>query len=239
MSEHETHGAGARPANELRIASWNVHMGLHNDGGRNDLVTECKRLDVDVLVMQEAWWYGERSSDLVEQVATAMGAEAHVYTSPTPMRRYPAQWTVAVLSTLPSERLDDVPLVSMRNRARAMVRVRLTELDITIAGAHLDGIHSARRRPDIWQRQRVDFRRHAQQNDIILGDLNMWAPVVERDARPLRNAISGPTWPWKRPHSQIDHILVSDRLDVVDGQVMGDMGSDHLAVRATLRTRAR
>lgn len=212
-------------------------MGLHNDGGRNDIVTECKRLDADVIVLQEAWWYGEAESDLAESVATALGGELFRYTSPTPMHRYPAKWTVAVISTLPAERLDDVPILGMAERERRMVRMRLTDHDITIAGAHLDGIHALRSRPDIWQRQRNDFRRHALQNDIILGDLNMWAALINRDARPLRNAIDGKTWPAARPHSQIDHILVSDRLDIIESEVMADQGSDHLAVRATLRVR--
>lgn len=227
-------------------------MGLHNDGGRNDLVTECKKLDTDVLVLQEAWWYGETHSDLAESIAAAIGGELHRYTSPTTMRRYPAQWTVAVISTLASERIEDAPLVSMFGRERKMVRVRLADSGIVIAGAHLDGIHAARTRPDMWMRQRAAFRRHARENDIIIGDLNMWSPVVNRDARPLRNAINGPTWPsgrtmgkptgsttnrFRQPHSQIDHILVSDRLDIVDGEVCDDMGSDHRAVRATLRIR--
>lgn len=214
-------------------------MGLHNDGGRNDVVTECKKLDADVLVLQEAWWYGDTDSDLAESVAAAVGGELHRYTSPTTMRRYPAQWTIAVISTLPSVRIDDAPLVSMSNRERKMVRVQLVDSGIVIAGAHLDGIHALRTRPDIWMRQRAAFQRHAGENDIIAGDLNMWSPVVNRDARPLRNAIDGATWPSHKPkrspHSQIDHVLISDRLTVIDSEVCEDMGSDHRAVKATLR----
>lgn len=223
---------------QFRIASWNVHMGLHNDGGRNDLVTECKRLEADVLILQEAWWYGEDNSDLAETVAAALGGELHRYTSPTPMRRYPAQWTVAIISTLPARRIDDVEIPSMFGRERRMPRIQLTQHDVVIAGAHLDGIHAVRTRPDLWLKQRRAFRKHASENDIIAGDLNMWSPIVNRDARPLRNAITGATWPAQRPHSQIDHILVSDRLDVIDSNVADNCGSDHLAVSATLRLRS-
>ena len=226
-----------RGVNALRIASWNVHMGLHNDGGRNDIVTECKKLDADILVLQEAWWYGEDDSDLAESVAAAVGGELYRYTSPTTMRRYPAQWTVAIISTLPAARIDDTEIPSMYGRERKMPRIRLTGSGVVIAGAHLDGIHAARTRPDLWLRQRREFRRHAAENDIITGDLNMWSPVVNRDARPLRNAINGATWPAHRPHSQIDHILVSDRLDVRESQVHPNMGSDHRAVSALLSIR--
>jgi len=237
VDEIDTSDTIVRGVNAFRIASWNVHMGLHNDGGRNDLVTECKKLDADVLVLQEAWWYGEDTSDLAESVAAAMGGELHRYTSPTTMRRYPAQWTVAIISTLPAERIEDTALASMFGRERKMPRIRLADSGIVIAGAHLDGIHAARTRPNLWRKQRHAFREHAAQNDIIAGDLNMWSPVINRDARPLRNAISGPTWPAHRPHSQIDHILVSDRLDIVESSVLGNCGSDHRAVRATLRIR--
>ena len=75
-----------RPLDQFRIATWNVHMGLHNDGGRNDVVTGVKELDADIVVLQEAWWYGEADSELADQVARAMGGELYRYTSPTPMR---------------------------------------------------------------------------------------------------------------------------------------------------------
>ena len=237
MDEIGTSDTIERGVNGFRIASWNVHMGLHNDGGRNDLVTECKRLDADILVLQEAWWYGEDDSDLAERVAAALGGELYRYTSPTTMRRYPAKWTVAIISTLPAERIEDAELVSMFGRERKMPRIRLIDSGIVIAGAHLDGIHAVRTRPDLWIKQRRAFREHAAENDIIAGDLNMWSPVVNRDARPLRNAIQGATWPAHRPHSQIDHILASERLGVVESSVLENCGSDHLAVRATLRIR--
>ena len=46
----------------------------------------------------------------------------------------------------------------------------------------------------------------------------------------------GRTWPASRPHSQIDHILVrrGDGTEVLDREVLPDVGSDHRPVRATL-----
>ena len=49
-----------------------------------------------------------------------------------------------------------------------------------------------------------------------------------------RRAVLGRTWPASRPHSQIDHILVRPQIGVVDSAVLGDVGSDHRPVRATL-----
>ena len=229
------------------IASWNVHMGVHNDrhraktvtddpADRNDVVAHCVALDVDVLVLQEAWWWGTKNSDLIDQVSEGVGGVAHHYTSPTKTRRYPAWWTTAIISRVPVERLDDVLVPSIGRRERAVPRIRLAN-GVTIVGGHFDGIHSLRIRPDVWLRQSGLFAKLAEENDILTGDMNMWGPVIERNVAPLRRAVHGRTWPSWRPHSQIDHILVSERLDVVTGKVLPDMGSDHRAVRAELRLR--
>jgi endonuclease/exonuclease/phosphatase family metal-dependent hydrolase len=51
--------------------------------------------------------------------------------------------------------------------------------------------------------------------------------------------VRGRTWPASRPHSQIDHILLrtNDGIEVVDHQVLPEVGSDHRPVRARLRVR--
>jgi endonuclease/exonuclease/phosphatase family metal-dependent hydrolase len=61
---------------------------------------------------------------------------------------------------------------------------------------------------------------------------------VQFDAGDLLRAVQGRTYPAHRPHSQIDHILVSPRLEVLESSVLDDMGSDHRAVRAVLRATA-
>ncbi len=71
---------------------------------------------------------------------------------------------------------------------------------------------------------------------ILAGDANWW----RRGLAPLlpgwRSAVRGATYPAGRPHSQIDHVLVRG-LDVVRGEVRDRAtGSDHRAIRATLRT---
>jgi endonuclease/exonuclease/phosphatase family metal-dependent hydrolase len=66
----------------------------------------------------------------------------------------------------------------------------------------------------------------------------MWSLVVHRDTRPLRPAVRGRTYNSKRPHSQIDHVLLNDRVEVMASEVLPDMGSDHRAIRATLQKRS-
>ena len=45
----------------------------------------------------------------------------------------------------------------------------------------------------------------------------------------------GKTWPSPHPRHQIDHLLVTPSVEVVRGEVLPDLGSDHLPIRARLR----
>lgn len=232
---------------DFSIASWNVHMGVHNDrhraktvtddpADRNDVVAGCVALDVDVLILQEAWWWGMQESDLIDQVTEAVGGVAHHYTSPSALRRYPALWTTVIITRVGATRLDDIVVPAVGRRQRAVPVVRLDN-GASVVGGHFDGIHSLRVRPDVWLRQSGLFASIAEEHDVFAGDMNMWGPVMERNVAPMRRAVHGRTWPAWRPHSQIDHILVGERVAVVSGEVLPDMGSDHRAIRAELRLR--
>jgi endonuclease/exonuclease/phosphatase family metal-dependent hydrolase len=50
-----------------------------------------------------------------------------------------------------------------------------------------------------------------------------------------RRAVVGRTYPSHRPHSQIDHILVNEKIEVLSGEVLPACGSDHRPVCARLR----
>lgn len=71
----------------------------------------------------------------------------------------------------------------------------------------------------------------------IAGDCNMWGPPLGLALRDRRRAVRGRTWQSWRPHSQIDHIWIDDRLEVVTSSVGPHVGSDHRPVRALLRVR--
>lgn len=241
------------------IASWNVHMGLHNDwvgargtknrGPLNDVVSRCKEIDADVLVLQEAYWWRqgpeaqsaepeerEEIPELLDEVATAVGGTVHRFSSTIP-HRYFVPWTIAVITRVPATRLDNAPLPASRGHERGMIRVRLDDVDVIVAGGHHDGVHAIRDAPRRWIKQMRVLRTAADTNDIVVGDMNMWGPVLTRGMPGLRRAVLGRTWPAWRPHSQIDHILVNDRIDVVGGEVLPNFDSDHLPIKATLRVR--
>lgn len=229
-------------------------MGLHNDsagardtintGPLNDVVGMCEQFDADVLVLQEAYWWRQTSGeqrpgeadrlDLIDEVATAVGGTAHRFGGDVP-DSYPVPWTIAVISRLPATRLADLRLPARAGQDRAMIRLRLDDHQVVLGCGHHDGVHSLRRCPDLWFKQMQVLRGAAADNDAIIGDMNMWGPVLARALPGMRRAVRGKTWPAWRPHSQIDHILVNDRLQVVQGEVLPNMQSDHLPIKATLR----
>lgn len=229
-------GGMATPAGSFSIVSWNLYQCRHHEGGFNDPVPSLRALDADVLVLPEAWWY-HRITDWTESMARSLGYELHQFVSDRPSHpRDVCPWRMVVLTRRPARRLPDLSLPSLpRSGPRVMVRVELESPRVTIAGTHLFGIHALRRNPRAWWRERRALRDATGANDVVAGDFNMWGPVVRFDAGSLRGAVRGRTYPAHRPHSQIDHILVTPRLEVLESSVLGDMGSDHRAVRAVLR----
>ena len=66
----------------LRVASFNVHMGVDGWGRHYDVLSECEALDADVLILQEAWTPADGAPGTAALVAGRLGytvvAEAHL-----------------------------------------------------------------------------------------------------------------------------------------------------------------
>ncbi len=66
---------------------------------------------------------------------------------------------------------------------------------------------------------------------VLAGDMNMWGWCISAMApRGWRRVRGGSTWPAHRPHSRIDHLLVTAPVEVVGTETLPDVGSDHRAV---------
>jgi len=227
---------------EITLVSWNVYQGLLDDPGpsprrRNPQIEDHLRgVDADILVLPEAWRFHDPQATWAEDLAASLGYELHQWIADGPSRpKDIVPWRMVILTRLSARRLDDYVFPAHGPLgARAMVRVELAESGLRIAGGHLYGIHWAFHRCLAgWRSERRALRDVALSHDIIAGDLNIWSPIVKRDARNLTAAVRGRTFPASRPHSQIDHILVSDRLRVVRSDVLPNMGSDHLGLKMT------
>jgi endonuclease/exonuclease/phosphatase family metal-dependent hydrolase len=115
------------------------------------------------------------------------------------------------------------------------------ELDVGGDPLELVAVHLTSRLPYGPPMQLARLRRALPPPDrraVVVGDLNFWGPpsvALLRDG--WRRSLRARTWPAHRPHSQIDHLLVRDDVEVVDAEVLRDVGSDHRPIRVTLRLR--
>jgi endonuclease/exonuclease/phosphatase family metal-dependent hydrolase len=237
----------------LTLGSFNLHMG-RGAGGHDapfyDVVTACKEVDADVLVVQEAWVADGEDGDVMA-VAAALGygvaatfavARAECHDQVRLIARAggagDGDWQVAVLSRLPvvdSRVLALEPQLPRDPGRRALLAVTV-EVDgrsFTVCGTHLPLL-----KDPVW-RLAPSLRRALPPTErpaALAGDMNMWGWCVDRLAGPgWRRAVRGRTYPARRPHSQTDHILVSRPVEVVDAQVVRQVMSDHRPIRARLR----
>lgn len=237
---------------ELTIASYNVHWGLGPRGlgfAPFDVVDACRRLDADVLVLAETWAPDHRPSQQ-EEVAEALAMEvvcetqlARSVLGPPPRALGRGDeggaggWQLAALSRLPWRAAEVLPLPHLRLdpavRGVLAFDVLLDGSALAVRGTHLPhlefGVHL----------QTCALRRSLPSPDrpaAFIGDMNMWGWTIDQMApRGWRRVVKGKTWPAHRPHSQIDHLLVTPSVEALWGEVGPDLGSDHLPIRARLR----
>jgi endonuclease/exonuclease/phosphatase family metal-dependent hydrolase len=217
--------------------------------GAFDVAGALRSFDADVLVLQESWWPDEGDA-AVEVVATESGATVHWASfgrgivEPWPHiisarpHRASGRIGLAVVSHLPARLVEMIPVGDVPGDPalrRCALRVALD-----VGGQDLDliAVHLSSRLPYAPPMQLRNLRRRLPppgQRAVIVGDFNLWGPAVSALLPGWRRAVRGRTWPAHRPHSQIDHVLVRHDVEVVDGAVLDEVGSDHRPVRVTLR----
>ena len=238
---------------ELTIASFNCHAGLQ--ARRNgicepyDLDTVLRGIDADVVVLQESWT-PDGGVAAVRRVGETTGAEVFELrfgrSRLDPWPHVPRDGSglgevgLAVLSRIPAEAQGRLPVGTVLSDPTPERGGLHVVLDVGGTKVDLVGVHLSSRLP---YGPPIQLRRLAAQlpppgrPGIVAGDCNFWGPGVQSFLPGWRRAVRGRTWPAGRPHSQIDHILVraADGTEVLHGEVLPPLGSDHRAVRATLR----
>jgi endonuclease/exonuclease/phosphatase family metal-dependent hydrolase len=242
---------------EVVVASFNLHWGLGLRRGRYpafDVVAACAALEADVLVLQESWT-PDRGEAHHEQVAAALGMQVVAAAGMARMRWREGNrpqlmargddpgrggdgcWSLAVLSRRPGT-LVGVTQVRQLPLDPVARRIIVADIDTGRGALRVAGTHWAH--PHMGAPARTgELRRALPGPDVpavLAGDMNMWgwclAAVAPRGWRP---AVRGPTWPSHRPHSQIDHLLTTPSVEVLDGEVLDLVASDHRPVRARVR----
>jgi endonuclease/exonuclease/phosphatase family metal-dependent hydrolase len=142
---------------------------------------------------------------------------------------------VAVLSKVP---VRDVAVLHLnklrRDPARRVVIscvVTLGGRDVSIFGTHMSHISQG---SHAQYRQLRAQLPHPDVAAVLAGDMNLWGPPVNSFFPAWRRAVTGRTWPSRRPHSQVDHVLITPPLSVVAARVVDRSGSDHRPVVVTL-----
>ena len=241
---------------ELTVASFNVHWGR---GDRRhgwppfDLTTACRRLDADVIVLQETWapdggvaQHDEVAAALDMGVVAVPLARADLQPEPTLVSRADptrakgtGDWCLALLSRKPIRvsRVVELPQLPFDPWTRALLHaeVDVDGTNLTVVGTHFSHLEFGA------PFQTRALRRGLPPSDrpaVFLGDMNMWGWTIDA-MMPTgwRRAVRGKTWPARRPRHQIDHLLVTAGVEVVAADVLADAGSDHRPIRARLRVR--
>ena len=234
---------------ELSVAAFNLHWGVDMRGHEYGSLAACLSLNADVLVLPEAWRPFGRTA-MVDELAERIGGTLHSVTFMTdrdharprrlrPPEGPPGTCGLAMISRLPVRSFSEILVPKTAGDLVDQRRAIVAEIDVDGTTVSVAGIHASHR---IWgslsQLRVVDAElRRRGHPSVIAGDCNMWGPPI-RLALPHRTgAVRGRTWPAWRPHSQIDHIWIDDRVEVIDSSVRPHVGSDHRAIRALLRVR--
>lgn len=238
---------------ELTIASYNIHWGR---GAKRagyppfDVVEAARRLDADVLVLQESWAPDGRLSDH-QRIADALGMAVACDTSlaraviepeprvvgPGDVARGDGGWHLVALSRVPVGASSVAPLPHLwfdhSDRAVLAFAVEVDGSTLHVRGTHLPHLEYGAHLSTRGLRRTLP---PPEQPAAFIGDMNMWSWTIDRMVpRGWRRVVRGKTWPSHRPHSQIDHLLVTPPVEAVWSEAGPDLGSDHLPIRARLR----
>jgi endonuclease/exonuclease/phosphatase family metal-dependent hydrolase len=237
---------------EVTLGSFNLHMGRGSRGHAApfyDVVAAAKEIDTDVLVLQEAWVPDGEDGDVVD-IARALGYEVagtfavaratchdQVRLAGREGEVGDGDWQIAVLSRLPILGSEVVPIGPQLPRdpgRRALVRVTVSVDDkqLTVVGTHMPLL-----KDPVWRLVPAIRRAlpDATEPAAFAGDMNMWSWCVDRVVpKGWRRAVKGRTYPAHRPHSQTDHILVTNAVEVTESAVVRQVMSDHRPIRARL-----
>ena len=143
---------------------------------------------------------------------------------------------VAVLTRIP---VSDRTVISLgqlkRDPARRLAitcTVPVGEEALTVVGTHMS--HLLQRSPVQFRELRSLLPDPRGSAVALTGDMNLWGPPLAALFPGWRRAVRGRTWPSYCPHSQLDHVLVTPSVSVVDARIAESSGSDHLPVRVSL-----
>ncbi len=150
---------------------------------------------------------------------------------PNTAASHPGSWSLAMLSRVPLRDEGTIWLGRLRadpaERAVVHATADLGGRPVVLMGTHM--AHLSHFSP-LQYRKLAGLLPPRDTPAVLAGDMNLWGPPVSSFFPAWRRAVTGRTWPAHRPHSQLDHVLITESLQVVESRVAERSGSDHRPV---------
>jgi len=239
---------------DFTVAAFNAHWGFGRYGRfrgvRYDAARVVLGFGADLVVVAESW----RDDQGVGMLEPLRDEGYHVDTVELmPLALRPrtrnsdraavprgGKWELAVCSRFPVLKRRLIPMGIVPTDATGLRHALALTVEVAGTRVELIGLHVSSK---VWRlapiRHLLTLRGNLAANgaQVLAGDFNFWGPPVGAIMRGWDRPVRGRTYNSRRPHSQIDHILVRGGIEPIGGEVLAATPSDHLPVRARLRIR--
>lgn len=231
----------------LRVASYNIHKGIGNDGTYDPerTIEVIAEIDADIIALQEAdRRLGNRKGRLN---LTALEKRAGLRLVPVAARPMSHGWHGNALLVRRGTvvRTERVHLPHAEPRGAVLAEFDIGGRPLRIVAAHL-GLWSRTRRQQM-ERLRLHLEAREAMPTLLCGDFNEWRPgransPLERLEPMFRTDLAVPSFPSRRPVFPLDRIfgwpdgIVADF--AVHDSPLARRASDHLPVKAVIDLRA-
>jgi endonuclease/exonuclease/phosphatase family metal-dependent hydrolase len=227
----------------IRVASYNMRKAIGTDRRRRPerTIDVLNELDADIIALQEAdRRFGSRTSALPLHLI-----EEHSDYKPIALsvRTGSIGWHGNALLVKKKVEILDCEILhlpSLEPRGAVLADVRVDGIALRAVGMHLD-------LSGLWRRRQAHAilnhiaGRNADLPAVLMGDLNEWSAnggCLRDFGHHLRFANCGRSFHVRRPIVELDRIMVTNGLDIVESGVhhsaTARKASDHLPVWATL-----
>lgn len=250
-AQQASHASASAAGQRLRLLSYNIQTGVSSSSYRQMLTHSWKHVlphperienlgriaqllsGYDVVGLQEVDAGSLRSGFINQTEYIARQASFPFWYHQTNRKLGKiAQHSNGLLTRYRPTEIDDHKLPgAIPGRGALFVRFGGTEQSLVIVILHLALGRRARARQLGYVSEVARDFRHV----VIMGDLNCRSDSPEIQALLRNSRLREPapdlyTWPSWRPERNIDHILVSDSLQVERAQVLNQTYSDHLPI---------
>ncbi|MDE3086949.1 MAG: endonuclease/exonuclease/phosphatase family protein [Acidobacteriota bacterium] len=157
--------------------------------------------------------------------------------APALRRRVGQRGTIglALLARVPTGPVEVLDLGSLPGDGVRRIALRTVvegpDAPLSVAGTHMSHL---RHGSPVQIRRLARLLPGREQRGLLLGDMNLWGPPLSLLLPGWRRAVVGRTWPSWRRLFQIDHVLATDSVAVLDGAVVWAGRSDHLPLRVVV-----